>query len=96
MPQQNDVGVKIAATIQDEGTALNLGSATTTDFLVKIGGATVTWGATVVDATGGKIEYTTTSSDLSAVGRVEIQAHIVIGTQNFKTQITHFDIFPNL
>ena len=96
MPQLNDAGVTIAATINDNGTAVDLTGATSTSFVVRKGGASVTWNATVTDATAGKIQYITSNGDLSPVGRIEIQAHIVVGSQNFKTQVSHFDVMPNL
>ena len=76
---QGDVGTVVEAAVCDEnGDAVDLSGATTTDIKVKKpDGTTTTWTGAVNGSISNQIDYTTVSGDLDQAGRYKVQAYVV-------------------
>lgn len=95
---KGDIGTVFEVTVQENGAALNISSATTKQILLrKPSGTVLTKTASfVTDGTNGKISYTTVAGDLSEDGQWKIQAYIVLPTGSWHSDAQRFDVYPNL
>lgn len=93
-----DVGTVFEVTVQENGVALNISTATTKQILLRKPDGTVLTksAAFVTNGTDGKISYTTIAGDLSSEGQWKIQAYIVLTTGSWHSDAQRFDVFPNL
>ncbi len=89
---KNDIGTLIEATIIEKGAILNIGTATTKQFLFKKpSGAILTKVAAFSsDGTDGKLKYLTISGDLDETGTWVLQGRVVMPTGSWSTQETEF------
>jgi hypothetical protein len=93
------VGMVLQTTFEDQdGTALNLGSATVkTCRLTDPTGASRDLTATeVTDGTDGKFKYTTTDGDIDMSGRWQAQFYVEAGAYKVWSEINGFDVEANL
>ena len=97
--QQNAVGLTMTLTVKDEeGNALNLTGATTTEIRLKPPqGYPITKSASVVSpATDGKVRYVTEAGVLGVPGKWRAQAFVAVaGNEYFSTTI-EFQVGANL
>lgn len=98
IPQLNAIGVKIELTIKEDGSALNISSASKKDIILKKpdGTTSTKTGVFATDGTDGKIKYLTVSGDLDIDGRWGVQGDLVVGTFTGKTAKGYFDVANNL
>lgn len=98
--RKNAIGVKIDVTVKEDGTAINLSSVTTKNYIVtKPDGTTqVTWAASfITDGTNGQLRYTTVSGDLDQVGRYQLQVDLAFPSSfTGRTDIGTFYVEDNL
>ena len=94
-----DIGLVIRVTIEDDGSVVDVSSATTKDFYLKrpdgslLGPLATTF---TTDGTDGQIEYATVSGDLSLAGLYDVQVIIVIVAQTNKSEVGHFTVRENI
>ena len=93
-----DIGTVFEVTIQDDGVAVNISSATTKEIIFRKPDKTLLTKAAnfSTDGTDGKIRSTTVSGDLNAAGVWSIQAHVILPGGDWKSSISEFSVIPNL
>jgi len=93
-----DIGLQFRITISDSGTVVDLSSATTKQmiFLKPDGSRLVKDADLYTDGTDGIITYNTTSGDIDVIGRWLLQCYIVIGTNQWHTAKTSFQVYRNI
>ena len=96
--QVADVGVVIELEITDGTDPIDVSAATTIEIIIKRSGSasitkTATFTTTGVD---GKIRFTTVATDFAQVGEYGVQAHIVLGAQDWRTTVAALDVAENL
>ncbi len=94
----NDIGTVLIFTIKDGSSVVDVSTATTKQIIFSNPScSTVTKsGSFTTDGTDGKIQYTTVSGDLDVGGTWRAQAYIVIGGNEWHSDITSFEVHPNL
>lgn len=94
-----DTGTKFLVTVKDEnGDVKDVSTAGTLELIFqKPNGDILTKTASFdSDGTDGKIYYTTSSEDVDKAGLWRLQSYVVIGTDEKKTNIDSFRVYPNL
>lgn len=93
-----DIGTVFEVTVQEDGIALDISTATTKQFVFKKkSGALLTVDAEfVTDGSDGKLSYTTVSGDLNEVGQWQIQVYVVLPTGSWRSDVQYFDVYKNL
>lgn len=98
----NDIGTVFLVTVKDcvsgTETTLNISTATTLQFIFSTPSGTTKTRTAVFDTDGldGKIKYTTINGDLDEPGTWKLQARIVMGGGDWKSDITSFRVYENL
>ena len=94
----NDVGTKFLATIKDDGTVVDISSATSITMIFKKPDDEVVQktGTLNGDGTDGKVYYTTIAGDLDEAGLYKLQAKVVLSTGTYYTDIYSFKVHCNL
>lgn len=100
---KNDVGTAlVVAFVDEDGAVLNISTASTKQIRLRKPGGTVVTKSGTFDTTGadGLLKYTTTKTggvyDLDTVGRWQIQGYAVVGTQEWNTAVSTFEVAGNL
>ena len=94
-----DIGTVFVLTIQEDGTAVDVSSATATKNIIfkKPDATTLTVAASfTTDGTDGKIEYPTVSGDINISGIWHIQGQVVLSGGTFFTDIAEFEVEKSL
>lgn len=98
----NDIGTVFLITVKDcvsgTETTLDVSTATTLQFIL-LSPSDVTKTKTAVfdtDGTDGKIKYTTINGDLDEPGTWKLQARIVMGGGDWKSDVTSFRVYANI
>jgi hypothetical protein len=93
-----DIGTILESTIKNINSPVDISSATTKNILLqKPSGAILTKaGNFTTDGTDGLLDYTTISGDLDESGVWQIQAHVILGSGDWHSDIKNFSVFPNL
>lgn len=93
-----DIGTVFLATIKDGTVVVDVSTATTQELLFKPPNGAVKTRVTVFDDDGvdGKIKYITVADDLDEVGVWKIQAHIILPSGEWNSDIGSFEVFSNL
>lgn len=94
----NDIGTIFEIALKDCENAVDLTGATTLEYIFqKPDSSTVTKTAIVAgDPTLGILNYTTISGDLDALGNWKIQAHVVLPSGEWRSDIEKFKVHANL
>jgi DUF4097 and DUF4098 domain-containing protein YvlB len=93
----NDIGTTFQLTFKDDGSVVNISSATITIMLQGPDDATLSKsGALVSDGTDGKAKYVTVSGDLSSPGTWKLQGKLVIGATTYFSDVHTFMVHKNL
>ena len=94
----NDIGTSLRVTIEEDGTALDISTATTKQILiVKPSMTKLTKSAVfVTDGTDGMIEYVTIANDLDELGTYNIQGYIVMSGWAGHSEVKQFKVYSNL
>ncbi len=96
----DDVGTTIEVTLTEDGSIVDVSSATTQEIKIKSPDGTVTTKTStfVTNGTDGKIEFVSIAGDFDRDGVWRIQARVVLtspaGTWN--SDLGEFTVFPNL
>lgn len=98
MTQENNVGTPIQAIIEDDGTPINIETASTKEIVfISETGTTVTKTATfTTDGKDGAIEYAPEAGFLTPGGLWRYQGRVVMGVQDFKSSWRRFLVKENL
>ena len=94
-----DIGTVFQVTVKDEtGTVVNINSMSTKKiYLTKPNGDKLTKDAVnVTDGTDGKMKYTAVTSDIDKPGTWSIQGYVSGTTGTWFTDISEFEVYPNL
>jgi hypothetical protein len=95
----HDIGTLLLTTIKDGTSVVDISGATTRQIILgKPDGTALTKSGTfTTDGTDGKLQYTTVSGDLNAIGWWKIQAYIVTSTGGeFRSDIENFEVHRNI
>ena len=94
----NDIGTALRVTIEEDGAALDISTATTKQILlVKPSMTKLTKTAVfVTDGTDGVIEYVTIAGDLDELGNYSIQGYIVMTGWTGHSEVKQFKVYRNL
>lgn len=94
----NDIGVKFLITVQEDGSAKDISSMTTTDviFLKPDGTTETVTGNFETDGTNGQLNYVSQSGVLDQSGSWQIQVHLANLTSQKRTDIGRFRVHDNL
>jgi len=95
----NDIGTIFTITITENGTPVDISSATTKEFHFDMPNANGKFSkdaSFVTDGTDGKLKYVSESEVLAIAGDWEIQAYIVMPNGSWSTNIDTFRVFENI
>lgn len=95
----DDIGTRFLVTVMDGTSVVNLSTATTLQLILHEPDATLLTKTAILytDGSDGKIYYDSISGDLSSEGNWKIQAKIIFtGGATFHSDISNFQVFPNL
>lgn len=94
----SDIGTVFEVTIKDDTVAVDVSTASTKNLLFRKPDGTILTKAASFKTTGadGIIQYVTISGDLSMPGLWNLQAHIVMSSGNWKSDVATFEVHPNL
>lgn len=94
-----DVGTRFTVTVTDDGgVPVDVSTATTKELKLRPpSGSTLQRAAAfVTDGSNGRLYYDTVAGDLSAPGEWELQAHVILPSGEWHSDITTFDVVGNL
>lgn len=93
-----DIGVNFLVTIKDGDNVVNISSATTKQLIFqKPSGSNLTKDATFyTNGTDGILSYVSIDGDLDEVGFWKVQGYIVLGSNEWHTDIADFRVHRNL
>lgn len=95
--QKGAIGAKIQLTVTKNSATYNITGATVTFLYEKPGGTAGTWAATIDTASTGVTSYTTTAAgDLDTVGKWEVQAKVVLGSDTLYSVKESFNVLDNV
>lgn len=94
----NDVGTILEITLYDNGSVVDISSATTKQFLFRKPDEVVLTKTAVftTNGTDGKLRYTTQSGDIDTEGYWEFQAYIVTPSGSWSSEVVSFAVLPNI
>lgn len=86
---ENDEGIDITITIEEDGVAVDLSTASVKQLQFRYPDRTgvAKDAAFVTDGSDGKLKFTTTADFLTPAGRWGVQGYVEISTQKWHTQI---------
>jgi len=96
---KSDIGTLFKVTIKDGDTAVDISSASVTKQIVfrKPSGTLLTKAASFfTDGTDGILTYTSISGDLNEIGSWKLQAYVVLGSNEFRSDLASFKVHRNL
>lgn len=101
MPRQEvhigDIGSTFICTIEEDGTVVDLATATDLKIYMKTPTETKTFDASLyTDGTDGKIKYVTVEGDIDLAGEWQIQAGANIGGWQGRSSVEKFEVYANL
>jgi|TARA_B100000085_G_scaffold255274_2_gene254986 hypothetical protein len=93
-----DVGTKLIVTVKDDGSVVDISSASSLSiFIKKPDGTILTRSGTLeTDGTDGKMHYIVVSGDLDVAGVYKIQGKVVLSSGTFSTTTATFKVQCNL
>ena len=93
-----DIGTIFELTVMDGASVVDVSTATTKEIVFrKPDGSTATkTAAFTTNGSDGKIRYTTVALDLSVAGDWAVQAHVVLPTGEWRSDLSTFRVYPNL
>ncbi len=93
----NDIGTTFQLTFKDDGSVVNISSATITIMLQGPDDVTLSkTGSLVSDGTDGKAEYVTISGDLSTPGTWKLQGKLAFASTTYFSDVHTFMVHKNL
>ena len=94
----DDIGTIFEVALKDCDNAVDLTGATTLEYIFqKPDGSLVTRTALINgDPTLGVLNYTTVSGDLDLIGSWKLQAHVILPSGEWRSDIEKFKVYANL
>jgi hypothetical protein len=94
----NDIGTQLIITIKDDGSIVDISSATELKIFLKKPDAIIyeKTGSFYTDGTDGKIVYISESGDFNSAGQYKIQAEIVLGGSVYRSSVGTFKVYCNI
>ena len=95
---QSDIGTKLLITVKDDGSVVDISSASSLTILIKKPDGTILTrsGVLETDGTDGKMYYIVVAGDLDAAGFYKIQGRVVSSSGTFSTSTANFKVHCNL
>lgn len=95
---EGDIGTKLLITITDDGSVVDISSASTLSIFIKKPNGTVLsrTGTLETDGTDGKMYYITLAGDLDVAGNYKIQAKVVLTSGSYFSSTATFKVHCNL
>ena len=95
---EGDIGTKLLVTVTDDGSIVDISSASTLDIFIKKPDGTILSrsGTLETDGTDGKMYYITVLGDLDVAGKYKLQGRVVIASGSFYTSTATFTVHCNL
>lgn len=92
----NDIAVTLILTVYEDGSALDISSASSLQFFLRepTGAVTTVTASFNSDGTDGKLKYDTVDGDIDTDGRWELQAGFQLGSWIGRTRPVEFDVGP--
>ena len=96
--QEGDIGTKLLITITDDGSVVNISSASNLSiFIKKPDGSVLNRSGTLeTNGTDGKMYYATIYGDIDTAGIYKIQGHVTLLNGSFFTSTATFKVYRNL
>lgn len=95
---QSDIGTKLLITVKDDGSVVDISSASSLTILIKKPDGTILsrTGVLETDGTDGKMYYIVVSGDLDSAGVYKIQGRVALSSGTFSTSTANFKVHCNL
>lgn len=92
-----DIGTIFELTVMDGASVVDVSTATTKEIVFrKPDGTTATKTATfTTNGSDGKIRYATVANDLDKHGTWKVQAHIIMPTGEWRSDMSEFTVYTN-
>jgi hypothetical protein len=93
-----DVGTVFELTLQEDGVAVNISTATLKQFIYTkpSGTATTKTASFTTDGSNGKLRYVSLANDLDTAGVWQLQAYVELPTGKWHSTVIQFVVEPNL
>jgi hypothetical protein len=95
---EGDIGTKLLITIKDDGSVVDISSASSLSIFIKRPDGTMLTrtGTLETDGTDGKIYYIIVAGDLNDAGLYKIQAQVILTSGAFYSSTANFKVHCNL
>lgn len=95
---EGDIGTKLLITVTDDGSIVDISSASSLSIYIKKPSGTILTrtGVLETDGTDGKMYYITVAGDLDAAGNYKIQGKVVLPAGSYYTSTATFKVHCNL
>jgi hypothetical protein len=95
---EGDIGTKLLITIKDDGSVVDISSASSLSIFIKRPDGTMLTrtGTLETDGTDGKIYYIIVAGDLNDAGLYKIQAQVILTSGTFYSSTANFKVHCNL
>lgn len=95
---EGDVGTNIDVTIKEDGTAIDVSTATDISFIFRMPDGTVKTktGTFKTDGSDGIVRYTTIADDLDQAGAIDLQVQLTLGAWTGCTEIETFQVLDSI
>lgn len=95
---EGDIGTKLLITIKDDGSVVDISSASSLSIFIKRPDGTMLTraGTLETDGTDGKIYYIVVAGDLNDAGLYKIQAQVILTSGTFYSSTANFKVHCNL
>lgn len=93
-----DVGTKLIVTVKDDGSVVDISSASVLSIFIKKPNGTILSrsGTLETDGTDGKMYYIVSTGDLDVAGNYKIQGQVTLSSGTFSTSTATFKVQCNL
>ena len=94
----DDVGTTLLGTIIDDGSAVDISSASSIKMIIKKPDQTSSTKTASfnTDGTDGKMKYVIVSVDVDQVGNYKLQVKVVIGSATYYSSVSTFKVYCNI
>jgi len=95
---EGDIGTKLLITVTDDGSIVDISSASSLSIYIKKPDGTILTrtGVLETDGTDGKMYYITVAGDLDRAGNYKIQGKVVLPSGSYYTSTATFKVHCNL
>jgi len=95
---EGDIGTKLLITIKDDGSVVDISSASSLSIFIKRPDGTMLTrtGTLETDGTDGKIYYIVVAGDLNDAGLYKIQSQVILTSGTYYSSTANFKVHCNL